>query len=124
MKRSNATGTCTTVNYTTTWVGKIGLIYPSDFGYAGTNCGDKTILYYDESCGPTSNWLTSSSGQYWTISSNVSSSENSWFVDSGGYASNFYIGNPIGVRPALYLDSNVQIIGGEGVDGNAYRLSA
>ena len=33
-ERSNVAGTSTKVNYTTRWVGKVGLIYPSDFGYA------------------------------------------------------------------------------------------
>ena len=116
-ERSDATGTGTTVNYTTKWAGLIGLIYTSDFGYAGTNCGDKTILYYDDSssCGKTSNWLTPSSGYYWTISPYASDSYISWYVVSGGYA---YVYNsvslPSGVRPAAYLSSNVQIIGGDG----------
>ena len=35
-ERSDKKGTSTSVIYTTTWVGKVGLIYPSDYGYAGT----------------------------------------------------------------------------------------
>ena len=123
-ERSNATGTGTTVNYTTKWVGKIGLIYPSDYGYAGTNCGDKTIYDYDASCGPASNWLTLSSSDYWTISPYASNSAASWNVSSGGCARGSSASVSGGVRPALYLYSNIQIIGGEGVDGNAYKLSA
>ena len=121
-ERSDATGSGTTVNYTTKWVGLIGLIYTSDFGYAGTNCGDKTILYYDESCGLTSNWLTLSSGYYWTISPNATGSGSAWNVKSGGYAYDIYgVSPPSGVRPAAYLSSNVQIIGGDG-DTVPYKL--
>ena len=116
-ERSNATGTGEAVNYTTTWVGKIGLIYISDFGYAGTNCGDYTIYDYANanSCGKTSNWLTPSSGTYWTISPLASNSDLAWGVYSGGYAGYDYrLYRQIGVRPAAYLSSNIQIIGGDG----------
>ena len=122
-ERSEAKGTGTTVEYTTTWVGKIGLIYPSDFGYAGTNCGDKTIYDYDASCGKTSNWLTISSIEYWTISPNASYSNRAWRVRSSGYAGYYYVNNTFGVRPALYLSSKVQIIGGDGTDVSPYILS-
>ena len=116
-ERSDATSTGTEVNYTTKWVGKIGLIYTSDFGYAGTNCGSYTIYDYDNasSCGKTSNWLTPSSGYYWTISPHASSSNSVWSVYSGGYAGGGNsVPSQIGVRPAAYLSSNVQIIGGDG----------
>ena len=38
------------------------------------------------SCGKTSNWLTPSSGYYWTISPRASISSYAWYVESGGYA--------------------------------------
>ena len=88
-ERSDATGTETTVNYTTKWAGLIGSIYASDFGYAGTNCGSYTIYDYnnESSCGTTSNWLTPSSdpsfGWYWTISPFASDSMGAWDVRSG-----------------------------------------
>ena len=117
-ERSEAKGTGTTVIYTTTWVGKIGLIYPSDFGYAG---GATCTNVKDSTCG-TTNWLKASS-HYWTISPTASSSNNAWRVASSGLVSSFYFDAAFGVRPAIYLSSKVQIIGGDGTDGNAYRLS-
>jgi len=123
-ERSDATGTGTTVNYTTKWAGLIGLIYTSDFGYAGTNCGSYTIYDYDDasSCGKTSNWLTPSSGYYWTISPRASIIGSAWRVYSGGYAYNGgNVSDQYGVRPAAYLSSNVQIIGGDG-DTVPYKL--
>ena len=118
-ERSNATGTGTTVNYKTTWVGKIGLIYPSDYGYAG---GDKPLYDIDESR-KTSNWLTLSETIYWTISPGTNSSNGAWAVIYDGRACDDYINYTNSVRPALYLHQDVQIIGGDGTDGNAYRLS-
>ena len=118
-ERSEAKGTGTTVVYTTTWVDKIGLIYPSDFGYAGgATCTDVT----SSSCG-TTNWLTLSSSNYWTISPSASYSNFAWRVTSSGYAYNDFVSDTSGVRPAIYLSSKVQIIGGDGTDGNAYILS-
>ena len=123
-ERSNATGTGTTVNYTTKWTGLIGLIYASDFGYAGTNCGDYIINKYnnESSCGKTRNWLTPSSGYYWTISPRVYSSIAALYVSYGGCTAFSYgVCFQYGVRPAAYLSSNVQIIGGDG-DTVPYKL--
>ena len=122
-ERSDAIGTGTTVNYTTKWTGLIGLIYASDFGYAGTNCGSYTIYdYYNaSSCGKTSNWLTPSSENYWTMSPFASVSYRAWIVSSGGRARGHNGNFQDGVRPAAYLSSNVQIIGGDG-DAVPYKL--
>jgi len=78
---------------------------------------DYTIYNYDNasSCGKTSNWLTPSSGYYWTISPGTSDGGVAWVVDSVGYADGIYlVYGQMGVRPAAYLSSNVQIIGGDG----------
>ena len=121
------------VNYTTTWIGKIGLIYLSDLGYAGINCGDYRIINYNDSnsCGYTSNWLKADSGYYWTITPKQTSLTNgklytntgAWAVSHQGASGSFYVDDGKQVRPALYLDSNIQIIGG---DGNTvpFKLSA
>ena len=115
-ERSDATGSGTTVNYTTKWVGLIGLIYTSDFGYAG---GSTCTNIIQDTCAK-SNWSTNNSWN-WTISPYSSSVDASdvWSVDSLAAVSR--IG--YGARPALYLKSNVQIIDGDGSKNNPYKLS-
>ena len=123
-ERGNSTGTGAIVNYTTKWVGKIGLIYMSDFGYAGTNCGSSTINHYnnENSCGKTRNWLTPDSGYYWTISSISSYSNRAWYIHSDGNALHRFVIHNVVVRPSLYLSSKVKIIGGNG-GSEPYRLA-
>ena len=68
-------------------------------------------------------WLYNSPIYPWSISpsSNSSNSLYVWYSGSSS-AVDRSASRSYGVWPALYLDSNVQIIGGEGVDGNAYKL--
>ena len=125
-ERSNTTGiTGTTVNYRTSWVGKVGLIYPSDFAYAGKNCGEYTINNYknEDSCGKTNNWLTAYSGYYWTISPFALYNNIVVGVDSLGSGRHFIVNNTFSVRPSLYLSSTVKIIDGNG-DTKPYILIA
>ena len=107
-----------TVTRTTEWTGKVGLIYPSDYGYAstsGTDIGNSAI--------GTTNWLKSGSS-YWTISPSADSgnSNNVWPVHSG-VVDDIGAFNGIGVKPSVYLKSNVYIMGGNGNSTNPYRIS-
>ena len=45
-------------------------------------------------------------------------------VYGGGMAGDYGAYAPLSVRPTLYLKSNIQIIDGDGSEGNAYKLSA
>ena len=104
------------VERTTAWEGKVGLIYPSDYAYASTNEKCASDIVGSDSYCNTNNWLHPSSGGYWTITprAHSSSAYYVWDVDLSGRVSSSgaYIAD--GVRPALYLDSNIQIIGGDG----------
>ena len=125
---ANGAGTgkiCTSGNYCTdevtrtiTWPGKVGLIYPSDYGYASTSGTD-----IRNSAIGTTNWLNS--GIYWTLSPNAYSSnaDIAWFVNSG-YVYDGYAFCGFGVRPAIYLKSDVSITSGNGSSStNAYQIS-
>ena len=110
---------CTdTVDRTATWTGKIGLIYPSDYGYASTSGTD-----IRNSAIGTTNWLNS--GSYWTLSPYASSGSANlaWNVNSSNVDyNNAYRGH--GVRPAIYLKSDVSITSGDGSSStNAYQIS-
>ena len=113
------------ITRTNTWDGKIALIYPSDYGYASTNeaCRDsmnsKTNNVFN--C-KNENWLFNSKHQ-WTLSPNSGSTSTVFYVRSGGYVNYDYAFSTYGVRPVLFLKSDVVIAGGTGESiENAYTL--
>ena len=113
------------ITRTNTWDGKIALIYPSDYGYASTdtacrsNMRSQTNNVYN--C-KNENWLFNSSTQ-WTLSPYSGYANVVFYVYSGGYVSNVNASDPNGVRPVLFLKSDVVIAGGTGESiENAYTL--
>ena len=126
-----------TVTRTTTWNGKIGLMYPSDYGYATsggstsnrTSCLNKELYDWKSSsysdC-KNNDWLYNSSSWQWTVSPNVCSSAANcvFYVYYGYVAGSSYIAfNAGSVRPSVYLISSTTILGGEGTLENPYELS-
>jgi len=100
----------------------IGLIYPSDFGYAGSDCTDE-IEINNNNCGLSNNWLTPTSGEnYWTMSPEIVDSTMSYAIISWGSARYTSVSNLMGVRPSLYLDSSVKIVDGTGISEDPYVL--
>ena len=99
-----------------TWDGKIALIYPSDYGYASTDtaCRDdmssSTNNVYN--C-KNENWLFNSAFQ-WTLSPLSVGANFVSYVRSGGDVNGNRAVSPNGVRPTLYLKSDVVIAGGTG----------
>src|SRR5574344_282977 len=114
------------ITRTTSWVGYIGLMYLSDYGYATDEslCASRTLFDYDITSCYTNDWLWRSVYFYWSIIPNLSESSSVWIVSGAGEASsnhtsiNYYAGKPV-----LYLKSNVQITGGEGSSTNPYTLA-
>ena len=107
------------------WEGKIALIYPSDYGYASTNeaCRDsmnsKTNNVFN--C-KNENWLFNSANQ-WTLSPRSGTANNVFNVSSGGFVYFAAASSTYGVRPVLFLKSDVVIAGGTGESiENAYTL--
>ncbi len=124
-----------TVTRTTTWNGKIGLMYPSDYGYATsggstsnrTSCLNKELKNWDNSsysdC-KNNDWLYNSSNYQWTVSP-VAYSTLAYSVFSVSYGGNvdcYNAKNPYLVRPSVYLKSNVLILSGEGTQENPYEI--
>ena len=118
-----------TVTRTSSWTGKVGLIYGSDYGYAANlvQCNQTLNAYYEDGCW-NNNWLKPSSGLNWTVSP---------FADSDGASSVFFVeddGNFLcstadldsWVWPAVYLKSGVLINtsnGNDGSEAHPYELS-
>ena len=117
----------------TEWIGQIGLMYPSDYGYA-TSGGSSvnrssclaTALYswnnssYSD-C-KNNDWLYDSSNYQWTLTPLSADSYSVFFVTSfvGNRNANYTY---IAVSPALYLSSNVRISGGTGSSSSPFVLS-
>ena len=129
---SSGTGCNDTVERTTTWTGKVGLMYPSDYGYAtsGGSTADRatclsTVLYdwYNYSDCYNNDWLFNNSWQ-WTLSPYAQSSDARRVFDVryNGHVSTDDAFYGFGARPVVYLASNVKISGGEGTSKSPYQL--
>lgn len=109
------------VQRTSNWIGKVGLIYASDFGYATdlNVCNRYLSLYVYNECADT-NWLNDYT--QWTISiRNRNGLFASSLISSQGLSLSVY--KPLFVRPAIYLKSDVIILTGDGTENNPYVLS-
>ena len=112
------------ITRTNTWDGKIALIYPSDYGYASTNeaCRDsmnsKTNNVFN--C-KNENWLFNSTYQ-WTLSPFSGYADIVFDVSSGGSVNSGSAGGARGVRPVLFLKSDVVIAGGTGIESAPYTI--
>ena len=110
----------------TTYQGEIGLIAAYEYLYAAgdSSCYTKTSGSSQEfvTAGCQNNdWLKPSWGE-WTLSPDSDSSDVVLLVDSNGYVYNIYVGNAYGVRPAVYLQSSVKIMSGQGTEQQPYVL--
>ena len=125
-------GTTVYTGRPTKWTGQIGLMYPSDYGYAtsGGSTGRDTCLSYNLSSWSgtsdcyNSDWLYNSSNTQWTLTTISASSINVSDVNSIGGMNNPSANNPHNaVSPVLYLSSNVKISRGDGSSSNPFTLS-
>ena len=107
------------------WEGMVGLMYPSDYGYAaGNTCVNGTRLYdYDGGC-KNKDWLYISNTFQWLMSPDSSNSYGLFLVGYDGpvnYSS--YSNNVFSVSPVFFLDSSASISDGEGTSAAPYILS-
>ena len=126
-------GTTVYAGRDTYWVGKVGLLYLSDYGYAtsGGNVTDRTIclnkeLYnWDDSnysdC-KNNNWLYESNYCQWILTSQSSSSHGVFRVRTSGSFDSHGAFQSCMIRPVVYLKSNIKIAIGDGSSSNPYRL--
>ncbi len=123
-----------TIVYTgrpTEWQGKVGLMYPSDYGYAtsgGTSmnrasCLAKELLKWDGASDCKNNdWLYNSSKEQWTLAPLSSYSYYVFTVYATGYVIVYDAYLRFAVRPSVYLIPSTSILGGEGTLENPYMI--
>ncbi len=129
----------------TTWTGNIALMYASDYGYVNTNeycrsnlsldstsaeaglrfyCSSKNWIYISQINGTdTMNYneylLTHSTAKGLKMQFLILFDSNGIIYDGGGdYSSS----SKFGVRPVVYLKSNIQIISGDGSKESPYQI--
>ena len=118
----------------TSWVGKVGLMYPSDYGYATSGgsatdrnaCLNKELYNWDSSdfsdC-YNNDWIFNSAYQ-WTITPRASYSNNVFRLDRAGYVVSRNASGTRGVRPVVFLKSSIKIVDGDGSSSNPYILQS
>ena len=106
------------------WDGMVGLMYPSDFGYAaGNTCVTGTDPYnYDGGCYQ-KDWLNDTSNNQWLMSPYSGTSYSAFFVDSSGVVYRYTVTRVDSVRPVFFLNSSASISEGEGTSVAPYILS-
>ena len=111
------------------WVGKVGLMYASDYGYGtsgGTTtdrnqCLSKELLSWQIDDCTNNNWLINNN-QYTITPSSQSSNQTFILFESGrGIFYNSYYQRQ--VRPVVFLKSTIKIIDGDGSLSNPYQLA-
>ena len=116
----------------TNWTGKVGLMYPSDYGYATsggistnrTSCMEKELFHwYENNYTDCSNndWLNTSKHQ-WTMSSRADISYGIFFVFYTGYVEPTNAYTPYGGRPVVHLKSTIKVISGSGTASSPFIL--
>ena len=106
------------------WEGMVGLMYPSDYGYAaGNTCVTGTRLFdYDGEC-MNKDWLYISNTYQWLMSPYSRYSYGVPGVDGGGEVGYGSSDIDISVRPTFYLKADTNIKSGDGTSSNPYILS-
>ena len=111
------------------WDGMVGLMYPSDYGYAaGNTCvTGKDPYKYDGGCYKKDwLWMTTSSdytnNAEWLMSPYSGDSNYAFNVRSSGCVFNHYLSvyYAYSVRPVFYLNSSASISEGEGTSSDPY----
>ena len=127
-------GTTVYSERSTTWIGKVALPYPSDYGYATDfNKCSQNLYHYDNSSSSyacrTNDWMypiitNSGNNVGWLLTPDSGSADGAFSVRSAGYVNynNYYVYQAIEVAPVLYLSSEQVIESGEGSQNSPYKL--
>ena len=107
------------------WEGIVGLMYPSDYGYAaGNTCVTGTKLYdYYGGC-MNKDWLYISNTYQWLMPPYSGNSYFAFYVNSSGYVNyGYYVYNASSARPVFYLGPYEYIDSGDGTLDDPYILA-
>jgi len=138
------------VKRSTYWIGKIALLYPSDFYYIFANkvddicygdphfCNSNNYYEYIDPIAhgygrktrnagkPTLNWIyrnSNISNNIWLLSASSNYPTSIFYVKNDGSLPFASCNSKFSILPTLYLSSSVKIIDGDGSINNPYKLS-
>ena len=126
-------GTTVYTGRPTTWTGKVGLMYPSDYGYAtsgGTtkdraSCLAKELSNWDSSdfsdC-KGNDYLLDANNYQWTLAPTSADAYLVFDVARDGLVYSDLAYYTAAVRPVLFLKSNIQVDKGTGAKSDPYQL--
>ena len=120
-----------TIERTTKWTGKIGLIYPSDYGYATSGGSENTTrdtclntILFDWSRGSgckDNSWIYDGE-ESWTMMPYAAYDVANYVFFISGYVNSVGVGNAYNVKPSAYLKSSVKIVSGSGSQDDPFVL--
>ena len=102
------------------WNGKIALPTVSEYVRANSNvdgCGSFYLTHHNGSDCKATNWM-SNNEKWWTLTGGTLI----YYVNNNGHFNYGSSSGSTGVRPAVYLSSEVKITGGDGSQNNPYTL--
>ena len=106
----------------TTNTAKIGLMSPSDYGYAAVVSGySKKMSVYNTAAITGTNWLYGQ-GEEWTNIQYSSRANSALDVTYNGNMTNSFAYEGHAIRPVLYLDAGVYKISGSGTSSDPYMI--
>lgn len=124
-------------NNQVSWIGKVGLMYSSDYGYATSGgdtksreaCLESSMGSWDNSeysdC-LNNNYLRKSSvnGRWrWMLSPDADDSYGAFFTFNTGEVSNLYAFYAVDIYPTVYLKNSLSIVSGKGTADSPYQLT-
>ena len=126
-------GTTVYTSRPTTWTGKIGLMYPSDYGYAtsGGTIKDRAAClakelwnwgFSDFSDCSGNDYLLDTNNHQWTLVPISNFADTGFTVFMGGYVDRLNYHGACAVRPALFLKSSIFVDKGTGTSNDPYQL--
>ena len=125
----NQTFCSDTVERKTSWIGQIGLMYPSDFGYSTDmiKCGDVSFQEgsgYEIACKDTT-WLINWDYTQWFLTpfSYTGNAGTVFTLSNSGYIDSNNASTANSTSPVTYLKYNVKILDGDGSAERPFVLS-
>ena len=107
-------------NNPTIYQAKIGLLYPSDYGYA-TTPNNWSLNLYNYNKKINDNWMYMGLTEY-TITPRVSADNMVFLISTTGPLNSNNSAHGHAVRPVFYLDSDVIYVSGDGSEQNPFRI--
>ena len=110
----------------TEWTGKVGLAYPSDYGYAADfrSCTQDLDNYNNSAC-TSKNWMKAIIAPNYGALINPHSdvSYSIWRINQNGGVGYNTASTVYGITPVIYLDPKLVIKSGTGTSSSPYQLS-